>query len=641
MQKNYILIVLLSLLGLQSLLAQSPASFNYQAVPRKQDSLLYSAGQILQFRFQIREGSSGGNVVFAETNNLSVNRQGAVNTAIGFGASLSGLPHDLQVVNWGSNTYYLSVDMDVNNNGNFESDENFGTSQLLSVPFAMYAAKSGSGGGGGSDAQTLSVSGTQLSISNGNTVNLPLNTYQAGSGVNILGQTISANDESPSNELQNLSINGNQLSISNGNMVQLPATNIQAGSGVTIVGQTINANDASPSNELQNLSINGSQLSISNGNMVQLPAANYNAGSGVYIFGQTISAYDESPNNELQDLSISGNQLTISNGNTITLPSGGSGLTLPYNGSGNNNTHLFTVTNNGGGSAIHGINNGGVHAAIFGEDLAGGLAGVYGISTGGYGVWGNSASSFGLVGQSTNSIGVLAQSLSLANPALLVQNVGGGSAAKFEGNVTIDGTAGNAMNVTGQANFNDGLRIGSAETIKDGGGFMFEMNGTVRSSANNADDLGTLDFRWNTVYAANGTINTSDARLKRDIKPLGYGIDEVMKLQPVSYQWIDGRSGEGRIMGFLAQDLQKVIPEVVRDKEWVYDTEDRSSGHWKPSSTLGVAYSEIIPVAVAAIQEQQKQIDALRTELVASEKQQQAQAALFRAELEALKKQMK
>ncbi len=571
MQKNHILIALFSLLGLKSLMAQSPASFNYQAVPRKQDSLLYNAGQTLGFRFQVREGSSSGNVVFAETNSLTVNRQGAVNTAIGSGFAVNGVPHNLQAVNWGSNNYYLSVDMDVNNNGSFESNENFGTSQLLSVPFAMYAAKSGSGGGGGSDNQTLSVSGTQLSISNGNTVDLPLDIYQAGDGVYIFGQTINAFDESPDNELQNLSINGNQLS-------------------------------------------------ISNGNMVQLPESNYQAGDGVYIFGQTISAYDESPNNELQSLSISGNQLTISQGNTITLPTGGGGggLTLPYAGTGNSGNDLFKVTNNGFGAAIHGVNTIG-GTAILGEDLAGGLAGVQGYSTSSYGVLGTSDSGVGVLGQVNTGTAIRAEATN-------------GTA------IVAIGTP--AMDVTGTARFNNGVFVGSVEHIRDGGPYVFEFTGRLQSNFDNIDDLGSSSRRWKSVYAANGTINTSDARLKRDIRPLGYGIDEVMQLQPVSYQWVDGQSGEGRYMGFLAQDLQQVIPEVVRDKEWVYDAEDRSTGHWQPAAKLGVAYSEIIPVAVAAIQEQQKQIDALRAELEASKKQNQAQIELFRADLQAVKKQM-
>lgn len=502
MKKNHFLALMLGFIGIQSVCAQAPASFNYQAVPRRQDSLLYAAGQTLRFRFQVREDFSGGNVVFAETSSLTVNRQGAVNTAIGTGTPVNGVSHDLAILDWGGHNYFLSVAIDLNNNNSFEANENFGASQLLSVPYAMYAAQSGSG------EQTLSISGNTLSISNGNSVDLPVDLYQAGNGINI--------------------------------------------------------------------------------------------------FGQTIYAYDESPTNEIQSLSISGNQLTISEGNTITLPSGGGGgsFSLPYTGSANSANTLFSITNNGTGTAIHGRTNGG-GTAVFGEDLSGGLAGVQGYSTGSYGVLGVSVSNAGVIGQSNSGTGVYAQ----ANSANAI------------GLEAINNFGGKAIDVTGWAQFNNGLFVGETESITDGGIFQFACDGTLRPASNNFDDIGSSTKRWYTVYATNGTINTSDARQKRDVKPLTYGIDELMQLQPVSYQWIDGRPGEGRYMGFLAQDLQKVIPEVVRDKEWMYDKADRSSGHWRPAATLGVAYSEIIPVAVAAIQEQQKQIEMLRAELDALRKQ--------------------
>ncbi len=501
MKKYNLLIALLTVLGLQSVLAQSPASFNYQAVPRRQDSLLYDAGQMLRFRFQLREDGATGTLVFAETNNLVVNRQGAVNAAIGTGTQEPGLPHNLLGLNWGAHTYFLSVAIDLNNNGNFESNENFGNSQLLSVPYAMYALQSGNGGSD-SDNQTLSISGNTLSISDGNSVDLPSDTYDAG--------------------------------------------------------------------------------------------------NGIYFTGQTINAYDESPDNEIQALSISGNQLTISQGNTVTLPGGGGGggFSLPYNGSGSNSNSLFKITNTGTGAAIHGITNGSGEAAVVGEDPSGGLAGVRGYSSGSYGVLGYSDSGVGVLGQSS-----------------------GGKAGAFNGKVTFDNSGGMSMEVKDQAMFIDGLYAGSVESIKDGGNYEFEFDGKLRPRFDNFDHIGTPSFRWTSVYATNGTINTSDATLKRDIKPLSYGLNEVMHLQPVSYQWIDGRPGEGRYMGFLAQDLQKVIPEVVRDKEWINEKEDRSAGHWQPAAKLGVAYSEIIPVAVAAIQEQQKQIEALRAELESLKKQ--------------------
>jgi hypothetical protein len=69
-----------------------------------------------------------------------------------------------------------------------------------------------------------------------------------------------------------------------------------------------------------------------------------------------------------------------------------------------------------------------------------------------------------------------------------------------------------------------------------------------------------------------------------------------MKLEPVSYTWKDG-SDRNRKIGLIAQDVDKVISEVV----------DKGND---PSQTLGINYSELVPVLIKGMQEQQKQIDA-------------------------------
>ncbi|MEK7255261.1 MAG: hypothetical protein AAB316_10985, partial [Bacteroidota bacterium] len=103
--------------------------------------------------------------------------------------------------------------------------------------------------------------------------------YTAGSGISLAGDVITnTGDLSASNELQSLSITGNQLSISNGNSVTVPGVNYTAGSGISLAGDAItNTGDLSMSNELQSLSITGNQLSISSGNTVTVPGVNYTA----------------------------------------------------------------------------------------------------------------------------------------------------------------------------------------------------------------------------------------------------------------------------------------------------------------------------------------------------------------------------
>ncbi|MDP1695511.1 MAG: tail fiber domain-containing protein, partial [archaeon] len=111
--------------------------------------------------------------------------------------------------------------------------------------------------------------------------------------------------------------------------------------------------------------------------------------------------------------------------------------------------------------------------------------------------------------------------------------------------------------------------------------------------------LGTSSKRWRKVYSASGTIDTSDISYKKNINSLNYGIDEIMKMKPVSYYWKNDSTNEGKQIGFIAQDMIKVVPEVVDGEEGNY----------------GLNYAHLIPVLTKAIQEQQLQINELKARI--------------------------
>jgi len=127
--------------------------------------------------------------------------------------------------------------------------------------------------------------------------------------------------------------------------------------------------------------------------------------------------------------------------------------------------------------------------------------------------------------------------------------------------------------------------------------------------ADNTYNLGNNDKRWAAVWSFNGMIQTSDARLKKNISPLTSSLEKLLALNPVSYQWKSGEDTRSHI-GFLAQELETVIPEAVY----------KPTGNSETSTDkYGVNYSTIIPVLVKAIQEQQQQIDELKTRVRALE----------------------
>ncbi len=122
------------------------------------------------------------------------------------------------------------------------------------------------------------------------------------------------------------------------------------------------------------------------------------------------------------------------------------------------------------------------------------------------------------------------------------------------------------------------------------------------------NSLGLSTQRWTTVYASVGAINTSDARDKENINDLNYGLKEVMKLRPVSYTWKENPQW-GKKIGFIAQEVQPVLGEVVQvgDIKSKTPEKDADGASAKPASDkLGIYYSDIIPVTVKAIQEQQQ-----------------------------------
>ena len=139
--------------------------------------------------------------------------------------------------------------------------------------------------------------------------------------------------------------------------------------------------------------------------------------------------------------------------------------------------------------------------------------------------------------------------------------------------------------------------------IDQTGNTRFEGDAYPRTS--NLFSLGRSGNTWSEVWANDGSINTSDRRLKQDIRPIDYGLTHVMDLEPVSFRWIS-RPEAGVRLGLIAQEVAEVIPEVVRGSE----TGDQY---------LGLNYSELVPVLIKAIQEQQAIIESQDQRLAAIE----------------------
>ena len=100
----------------------------------------------------------------------------------------------------------------------------------------------------------------------------------------------------------------------------------------------------------------------------------------------------------------------------------------------------------------------------------------------------------------------------------------------------------------------------------------------------------------------NGAVDTSsDRRLKKKISQIGNATGVVLALRPVSYLWRDAARDNRTHYGFIAQEVEEIIPDIVKTNE---ETDLKS-----------MAYSELIAVIVKAQQAQMQEIELLRTEL--------------------------
>jgi uncharacterized protein DUF1566/collagen triple helix repeat protein len=144
---NIIAVFALMLVAVLSTKAQAPQLINYQAVVRNAAGQPVAGGTMVSFRFTIHEVS--GTVDFTETQTDTANQFGLVTAKIGVGSNLA-------LVNWSSGSKFLQVEIDPTGGNNFVD---MGTSQLLSVPYALFAANSAPGPQGPTGAAGVGATG--------------------------------------------------------------------------------------------------------------------------------------------------------------------------------------------------------------------------------------------------------------------------------------------------------------------------------------------------------------------------------------------------------------------------------------------------------------------------------------------------
>jgi hypothetical protein len=176
---------------------------------------------------------------------------------------------------------------------------------------------------------------------------------------------------------------------------------------------------------------------------------------------------------------------------------------------------------------------------------------------------------------------------------------------------------------------------------------------SVRPGSDNAYSLGEPSRRWSVVYAATGTINTSDERAKLDFGDT-LGLDFILKLEPVSYRYRNGKTvidqvedGVEEVPAVLDEQGNEVTPATTKPKyknverieegrrrhhglkaQQVKQTLDQFGSDFagwiltdpeNTDSEQGLRYDQFIAPLIKAIQEQQALIESLTTRIAALE----------------------
>jgi len=273
--------------------SQTPQTFKYQAVVRAADGGTL-ANTIIGFKASILRNGANGALVYSETFSIATNDYGVVNLEIGNGTPVVGT---FSTINWGADTYYIRTEIDITGGTNYQF---MGSSQLLSVPYALYAENARNAA---DDYDKDSLNEIQIITKTGNTITVSKN---GGSIIDSDDQTLTKVGDSialvnggkvKDSDNQQLTLNGNTLQISNGNSVQ--------------IGGTIDL-DWDPTNELQTISKHGDSITISNGNTIAL---------------------NIDTTNQLQTLTKSGDSIVLSKNGGVVMDLDNQSLTSSKSGS--------------------------------------------------------------------------------------------------------------------------------------------------------------------------------------------------------------------------------------------------------------------------------------------------------------------
>lgn len=606
-----IIVLLITTLGF------SQNGINYKAVIKDNSGNVIS-NQPVNLQFSILEGGSQTNV-YTETHTTTTDNNGIVIVNIGEGMTSNGT---YASINWDNGDHFLNVQVDT---GSGLVD--MGSSQFKTVPYALNAAN---------------VLGLEQ-LDEGNGIGWRLKGRDAGTFGNLgLGAIDFSYSNTPSATLGATGAYSTAFGYNNmasgGASLSSGYSSDASGDYSTAMGYNTQATDFASTALGQNT--------------LAIGYASTALGYGTTASGENATAMGSLTEANANDATALGSN-TLASGYSATAMGYGSQATTSYTtamgyyteATASYATAMGNNTDATGQNAVamnYFTTASGTNSLATGEDTT---ASGYGSIAMGYNTLASSASAVAAgaytiaSGNYSTALGVYTKAESYGSVAIGSYNVGGGD---YSGWIPTDPIfeIGNSLDVNNRRNaltvlkngnvgigkssgINGRLEVASASALTSPQLYLHETtSGYSRlnfSNANRSDywaigayigtssssdkfniynsavgDIMSIQGNGN-VLVGGSVVHSSDRRLKKDIANISYGLKEILLLQPKEYNWRN-KEQTAKSLGLIAQDVQPIISNIVHQNE-------------DAQKTLSVSYTELIPVLVKAIQEQQDIID--------------------------------
>jgi trimeric autotransporter adhesin len=648
-------------------LSQAPEKMSYQAVVRNANGELIKSSTV-GMKISILQGSISGTAVYVETQNVSANANGLVTIEIGGGTLVTGT---FSGIDWSAGSYFIKTETDPTGGTNYNIT---GTSQLLSVPYAMYSKTAGTIG----DAVTISGDQTITGFKTFSK-DLLVNDLTIGKGKNkisdntalgrhalYLNTTGNFNTATGSSVLPNNTTGSGNTSAgyASMNFNTTGSNNTATGYAALYTNTTGQENTATGRDALgenmtgQQNTATGYQAILNNTTGYSNSAEGYQAlysnttghsniaigAKALYknVIGFNLVAIGDSAlYNNIGSWIVVSHELKIHGmyntavgskslfSNTIASYNTALGYQSLYTntyGPYNTATGYQSLFSNIEGASNTANGYQALYSNTYGDNnTAIGISALYSNTTGGSNTaCGVGALRFNTTGSANvaNGGGALQLNTTGSDNVALGQGALSSNKAGFE-NVSV-GTGTLVSNTDGGGNIaigfqalqtntdgNDNIAIGYAADVTSGNLHNAIVIG-LQAQVNASNKVRIGNNNITVIEGQVGFTSASDMRLKKNIKDIPVGLDFISKLRPVEYQM---KKGDDKLnYGFIAQDIEKLVG-TNNSILTIGGDADR---------TLGLRYTDFIAPMVKAIQEQQviisnqqKEIDELKEQVKA------------------------